>query len=81
VGVVAVAMLLLSACGGHKTARSQPVPPPPTITAPQPTPPSEASTAPTPSSPRKAKPIYVETGMASWYGPPYHNRRGANGEI
>jgi rare lipoprotein A len=81
VGVVAVATLLLSACGGHKTARSQPLPPPPTITAPQPTPPSEASTAPTPSSPRKAKPIYVETGMASWYGPPYHNRRGANGEI
>ena len=27
------------------------------------------------------KPIYVETGLASWYGPPYHHRRGANGEI
>lgn len=81
VSVVAAIMLLLSACGGHKTAKSQPVPPPPTITAPQPAPPSEASTTPTPSSPRKAKPIYVETGMASWYGPPYHNRRGANGEI
>lgn len=26
-------------------------------------------------------PIYSETGMASWYGPPYHNRRGANGQI
>jgi rare lipoprotein A len=23
----------------------------------------------------------VETGIASWYGPPYHNRRGANGEV
>jgi len=23
----------------------------------------------------------TETGMASWYGPPYNNRRGANGEI
>ncbi|ADV84600.1 septal ring lytic transglycosylase RlpA family protein [Terriglobus saanensis] len=22
-----------------------------------------------------------ETGLASWYGPPYHNRTGANGEI
>ncbi len=32
--------------------------------------------------PRKhQKPIYVETGLASWYGPPYHNRKGANGEI
>jgi rare lipoprotein A len=22
-----------------------------------------------------------ETGLASWYGPPYHNRQGANGEV
>lgn len=28
-----------------------------------------------------AKPIYVETGIASWYGPPYHNRKGANGQV
>jgi rare lipoprotein A len=28
-----------------------------------------------------APPIYTETGVASWYGPPYHNRRGSNGEI
>jgi rare lipoprotein A len=27
------------------------------------------------------KPIYTEVGMASWYGPPYNQRRGANGEI
>jgi len=27
------------------------------------------------------RPIYTETGLASWYGPPYHNRRGANGKI
>jgi rare lipoprotein A len=25
--------------------------------------------------------LYTETGMASWYGPPYHNRKAANGEI
>jgi rare lipoprotein A len=25
--------------------------------------------------------IYSEEGMASWYGPPYDKRRGANGEI
>ncbi len=25
--------------------------------------------------------IYTETGLASWYGPPYHNRRAANGEV
>lgn len=27
------------------------------------------------------KPIYSEVGTASWYGPPYNNRRGANGKI
>jgi rare lipoprotein A len=26
-------------------------------------------------------PIYSEVGMASWYGPPYNLRRGANGEV
>jgi rare lipoprotein A len=31
--------------------------------------------------PADAKPIFEETGMASWYGAPYHNRRGSNGEI
>ena len=29
----------------------------------------------------EAKPLLVETGIASWYGAPYHNRRGSNGEI
>ncbi len=29
----------------------------------------------------KVKPIYVETGVASWYGPPYHNRKAANGQV
>jgi rare lipoprotein A len=23
----------------------------------------------------------VQEGLASWYGPPYHNRRGSNGEV
>ena len=31
--------------------------------------------------PADAKPISVETGLASWYGAPYHNRRGSNGEV
>lgn len=29
----------------------------------------------------KAVPQYTETGIASWYGHPYHGRRAANGEI
>jgi rare lipoprotein A len=28
-----------------------------------------------------SKPVATETGLASWYGPPYHNRRGSNGEV
>jgi len=28
-----------------------------------------------------ARPISSEMGLASWYGPPYHNRRGSNGEV
>jgi len=77
-------MLLLSACGGHKTARSQPVPAPPTITPPEPAPSTTAEAKP-PSTPQATKPagkpIYVETGLASWYGPPYNHHRGSNGEI
>jgi len=34
-----------------------------------------------PSIPAGATAIATETGMASWYGPPYHNRRGSNGEV
>lgn len=34
-----------------------------------------------PTIPADAKPIVTEKGTASWYGPPYHNRRGSNGEI
>ena len=34
-----------------------------------------------PTIPAGTKPISTETGLASWYGPPYHNRRGSNGEV
>jgi len=33
------------------------------------------------SVPPDTVPILTETGMASWYGAPYHNRRSSNGEI
>lgn len=33
------------------------------------------------SLPADAKPLLTEVGMASWYGAPYHNRRGSNGEV
>jgi rare lipoprotein A len=89
--VIALALFLV-ACG-HKQAHVSPPPPPP-IAAPQPTG-SEVSVEKTPpkpqpketldedviSVPSNARPLYVESGMASWYGAPYHNRRGSNGKV
>jgi len=67
------ALGMLCACGHHKTA-SVAVPPPPEITEGQPAP------APVPRQ-TEEKPLYVETGIASWYGASRHNRRTANGEV
>jgi peptidoglycan lytic transglycosylase len=80
-------LALLTACS-HKPARvAVPSAPPPTATEPgeTPSPPVEAtippSTMPEIEVPPDAKPILVQTGIASWYGPPYDQRRGSNGEI
>jgi rare lipoprotein A len=83
-----LAMVLLSAsCGHHKQARVD-VPPPP---APEPSstesPASRANPGKAdadlaePTLAADAKPLSAETGRASWYGPPYHNRKGSNGEV
>ena len=74
---------LLSGCGGHKRTPT-PVPPPslPQEQKPVATPPSaETSEDEKIDIPAGAKPIFEETGIASWYGAPYHNRRGSNGEV
>jgi rare lipoprotein A len=34
-----------------------------------------------PTIPEGSKPLATEVGRASWYGPPYHNRVGSNGEV
>jgi peptidoglycan lytic transglycosylase len=34
-----------------------------------------------PEFPLDAKALWAETGIASWYGAPYHNRRASNGEV
>ena len=61
------------------------VPPPPPIPQEKPAPvPAPAETTAEDEKievPSGAKPIFEETGMASWYGAPYHNRRGSNGEV
>lgn len=41
---------------------------------------SNTETAIEPAVPNNAQPIYTQTGLASWYGPDYHNRKGSNGE-
>jgi rare lipoprotein A len=38
-------------------------------------------TPPPPALPAVIQPGYTETGIASWYGHPYHGRAAANGEI
>jgi len=43
--------------------------------------PNEDADLAEPTLPADAKPLGTETGLASWYGPPYHNRRGSNGEV
>ena len=76
----------------HKPARVAVVPAPPTEqqqSAPEGTLPSEAGQTNPPETSLNpevevtpdSKPLLVETGIASWYGAPYHNRRGSNGEI
>jgi len=77
----ALLALVLSAagCAGKKqTARN--VPPAPSLT------PEAASAKPSPSTPSihvdpHAPVLWSQTGYASWYGPKYHNKKTANGEI
>ncbi len=86
IALITLCLAVLTGCGEKKSAKVK-VPLPPTIE------PESGSNAERPAGkkpsaaiggydiPKDAKPIWVETGLASWYGPPYHNRRGANGEI
>lgn len=72
---LAAGVLFLTACGHKQRPRIATVPPPPIESSPR------TASAPPIVVPKNAKPIYVETGLASWYGPPYNNRKGANGQI
>jgi rare lipoprotein A len=80
------AVLFLAAGCSHKqeAVYTPPPPAPPAETAPVPPPPAPA---PVPSLTADEQfvdthqPISSQTGMASWYGPPYHNRVGANGVV
>lgn len=67
--------LLLTGCGKKRTVAHVP-PPPPDLDAGHA--PSEVAQ---PSLSAGAPAIFTEIGIASWYGPPYHNRKAADGEI
>jgi len=71
--LLCLAALLLTGCGEKKHPATR-------IPAPPPAPEQARDREPI-RVPKHAKVIFTETGMASWYGPPYHNRRAANGEI
>ena len=86
---------LLAGCGHHKQARVD-VPVPPTIEVQRPpvakVPEKSAESKKLPpaknepedatlSVPANTVPLLTETGLASWYGAPYHNRRSSNGEL
>jgi rare lipoprotein A len=93
-GAASLPVMILAGCSHRQQVAYSP--PPPVVASPQPSAPAEAPAAvPPPAIPSKPAPapgsdeefvdthapIYSETGVASWYGPPYHNRAGANGEI
>jgi len=81
-----LATFLFSGCGGHKQVEQVNVPalPPPAAGPVSPQPPPAVETAPTQPEVAVLPPariLYTQTGMASWYGPHYNKRRGANGEV
>jgi rare lipoprotein A len=85
-----VSAVLLTGCGEKKRARVQVPAPPPIASTDKQSPPELSSDRNQQSAPddkysderyKDAPVLYTETGFASWYGPPYHNRRAANGEV
>lgn len=82
-------VFLVTGCRHNPTQAQVPSAPPPAPPAAPPSPPEEASSpSPRPDTEeakshatRGSKPLAIETGLASWYGAPYHNRRGSNGEV
>ncbi len=91
-GAFLVAFLTLLVLDGCSRKPHASVPPPPDTASAQPGSrpegaahndrlPSDSADLAEPFIPADAKPLETETGRASWYGPPYHNRVGSNGEI
>ena len=76
---------LLAGCGHKPTVAKVPAPPelPQEAEPAKPSPGTQTAHLPnlSPAEAASKKPLLIQTGIASWYGSPYHNRRGANGEV
>ena len=95
--LLAILLLFVPGCGHPKQARVNVPPPPSAAPEPSSTESTRPEGAAKgdrlpgagendtdlaePALPADATPLATETGRASWYGPPYHNRRGSNGEV
>jgi rare lipoprotein A len=97
VALAFLSLILLTSCAHHQQARVSVPPPPAVAPQPAPTTTPPAKTARPPDEAQKnesageqeeeiripagAQPLETQTGAASWYGAPYHNRRGSNGQV
>ncbi len=89
--VLLLSIVALGGCHRNVTQEGASLPPPPSLSAPIATttptnvpagsPPGLAQAPGSVQASARTKPLYEETGTASWYGAPYHNRRGSNGEL
>jgi rare lipoprotein A len=80
-----LSFLAVVGCAGRRPIASSPPPAPQPVPGPT-LPPARQPTAPSASQPPTRNApfvpgIYVEQGVASWYGVPFNGRRAANGEI
>ena len=85
-----LALAALTGCHHEKRVAYTPAPPPTIshsaqrpVERPTPAPPKEKE-RPAASAKQEeplGKPISTEIGLASWYGPPYHNRQAADGSV
>jgi rare lipoprotein A len=83
--------LTTAGCHRHTKQAYQPPPPPSTTTTanrtgpgvrpPEPSTPSATIPSPAPIPNNYGKPVSTEVGLASWYGPPYAGRKGADGTV
>ena len=84
--LLTILLFFLTGCG-HPTQARVNVPPPPGMSESPSSSHSGSAVAnhhadlAEPTIPAGATPLATEIGRASWYGPPYHNRRGSNGEV